>query len=244
MTTRPYDRDLAYIHDSGFGAFARNAGEAVLTMLQNAGIREGTVVDLGCGSGIWAERLVRAGYAACGIDISPDMIALARRRAPRARFEYASLLRAELPRCSAVTAMGECINYLFDRRSGAAAIPGLFRRVHDALKPGGMFILDVAASGRACGPPVKLVEGADWLALSMSREDVRTKVLTRRIVAFRRVGRLHRRSDEVHRLRLYKPEEIVRWLRAAGFRVRARRGYGSERLPGEWYVFIAAKPRE
>lgn len=244
VTPRAYARDLAYVHDDGFGAFARNAGAAVLAMLRKAGIRRGTVVDLGCGSGIWAARLVRAGYAAHGIDISPDMIALARRRAPRATFECASMLRAELPRCSAVTAMGECINYLFDRRAGADAIPGLFRRVHHALMPGGLFALDVATPGRASGPPVKLVERADWLVLSASREDVHTRTLTRRIVTFRRAGRLYRRSAEVHRLRLYQPEDVVRWLRESGFRVRTRRGYAAERLPGAWRVFIGRKPRK
>ncbi|MEP0845199.1 MAG: methyltransferase domain-containing protein [Phycisphaerae bacterium] len=243
MTARAYGRDLAYVHDAGFGAFARDAGAAVLAMLRKSGIRKGTVVDLGCGSGIWAARLVRAGYVAHGIDISPDMIALARRRTPRATFECVSLLRAALPRCSAVTAMGECLNYRFDRRAGAAAIQGLFRHVYDALEPGGLFVFDAAAPGRASGPPVKLVEGSGWLVLSTTQEGKRTRVLTRRIVTFRRDGGSWRRSDEVHRLRLYKPQEVARWLRAAGFRVRTRRGYVAERLPGEWHVFIAQTPR-
>src|SRR5215469_14060460 len=109
-----YTEDLAYIHDTGYGDFARTAAPALLESLRARGITSGLVVDLGCGSGIWAQALVAAGYDVLGIDISPAMIRLARRKAPGAKFRTASLLSAELPPCAAVTAIGECVNYAFD----------------------------------------------------------------------------------------------------------------------------------
>jgi ribosomal protein L11 methylase PrmA len=45
-----YENDLAYIHDRGFGAFATGSAPYLLKMLQQQGISEGLVVDLGCGS--------------------------------------------------------------------------------------------------------------------------------------------------------------------------------------------------
>jgi len=52
--TAPYAPDLAYVHDVGFGDFARDAGPALLAHFRKAGLAGGHVVDLGCGSGIWA----------------------------------------------------------------------------------------------------------------------------------------------------------------------------------------------
>jgi len=48
---RAYDEDLAYVHDVGFGDFARSVAPGVLEILRRSGITGGLVVDLGCGSG-------------------------------------------------------------------------------------------------------------------------------------------------------------------------------------------------
>jgi SAM-dependent methyltransferase len=111
---KPYRDDLAYIHDVGHGNFARGAAPGLLHFLHDRGITAGLVIDLGCGTGIWARELVRAGFAVLGIDISPSMIALARKRVPAAKFRIGSFLEAPLPECVAVTSLGECFNYLFD----------------------------------------------------------------------------------------------------------------------------------
>ena len=81
-----YREDLSFVHDAGFGGFARAAAPHLLDLLRRRGIESGAVVDLGCGSGIWARELVDAGYEALGIDASAAMVRLARRRAPAARF--------------------------------------------------------------------------------------------------------------------------------------------------------------
>src|SRR6202008_3944336 len=144
-----YQLDLAYIHDAGFGDYARKSAPGLLAILRRAGIRSGLVVDLGCGSGIWAAELIRRGYDVRGIDSSSAMIELARKQGPAARFVNASFLNAKLPACDAVTAIGEVFNYTFDRRNGPRQLAQLFRRVHQALRPGGAFIFDIAEPGRA-----------------------------------------------------------------------------------------------
>jgi SAM-dependent methyltransferase len=238
----PYATDLAYIHDTGHGWLARAAAIFVIDGLKRAGKSGGRVVDLGCGSGILAAALSRAGFDVLGIDQSAQMLGIARKRAPAARFVRASLFDAKLPRCCAVTATGECFNYLFDS-SSLSRLRRLFRRVYQALEPGGLFIFDIATPGRGGGKGKrqKNVFGRGWAIMLENDEDTRRAVLTRRIIAFRRVGRLYRRSQETHHLRLYRPQAIVRALRTAGFDVRTRRAYARERLPGGWIVFVAAK---
>ncbi len=240
----PYGEDLAFVHDVGFGGFARAAAPGVLEILAAAGVRSGRVVDLGCGSGIWAERLVERGYAVQGIDISEAMIRKARRRVPEAEFRVGSLFRDEIPPCAAVTSLGECLSYLVEPRAGRHGLLRLFRRVHAALAPGGVFVFDLIEPGelgtRARASVVARGEG--WLVAVDKEEDRERGILTRRIATFREVGRLYRRSDETHRLRLYRAGEVVRELRKAGFRARVVRSSGALPLPRARAGFVARKP--
>src|ERR1051326_4058162 len=105
----PYGDDLAYIHDAGFGGFANGSAPGLLALLDRAGLAARLVVDLGCGSGIWARHLTDAGFPVVGVDISPAMIKLARKRVPEAEFHVASFLDFEISACGAVTALGEVL---------------------------------------------------------------------------------------------------------------------------------------
>jgi len=238
-----YGRDLAYIHDTGFTGFARQAAPGVLALLRQNRIASGLVVDAGCGSGVWARELTGHGYQVLGIDISAQMIRLARRHAPHAKFRVGSFLSATLPACDAVTAMGECVNYAFDRKSGQRGLAGFFRRVYRALRPGGIFIFDIVEPGIVPeGMARKFVEGLDWAILLETREYPKGKTLTREIVSFRRVGNLFRRSDEIHRLHLYSGAELLAELGRAGFAARLLRGYGPFKFAPAHAGLLARKP--
>jgi len=238
-----YQDDLAYIHDVGFGDFAKNSAPGLLRVLRQNEIPTGLVIDLGCGSGIWARELSRAGYDVLGIDISPAMIEIARKRVPQAEFRIESLLKAKLPRCDAVTSLGECLNYLFDRRNSVNQLRRLFRRIYTALKPGGVFVFDIAEPGRAKGPRQKHIEGKDWAVLVEVDEDSATQRLTRRITSFRKVAEFYKRDEEVHRLQLYRRSAIAKELREAGFRVRTLKSYGEQEMIPGCVGFLARKSR-
>jgi SAM-dependent methyltransferase len=241
--TEAYDESLAYIHDVGFGDYARNSAPGLLEILRQAGIATGLVVDLGCGSGLWACELDSADYDVLGIDISAAMIDIARNRVPRAEFQIGSLLKAKLPKCAAVTSLGECFNYLFDKSNSVSELRRLFRRIYAALNPGGVLIFDVAEPGRGKGPRQKHKTGDDWAVLVEVDEDTLTNRLTRRITSFRRAGEFYKRDEEVHRLQLYKRSEVAKELRAAGFRVRTVRAYGDQPMIDGCIGFVARKPR-
>ena len=57
--TDAYRDDLAYIHDAGFGGFARAAAPVLVETLRQAAIMNGLVIDLGCGSGILSHEMRR-----------------------------------------------------------------------------------------------------------------------------------------------------------------------------------------
>jgi SAM-dependent methyltransferase len=193
---------------------------------------KGLVVDAGCGSGIWARELLRAGFAVFGFDASPSMIAIARTIAPAASLSVATVNDVSLPPCDAVTAIGEILNY------GASDLPSFFTRVHDALRIGGVFVFDLAEPS-SVHEGDRRIEGDDWVVIT--HKTVSGNTLTRRVTTFRDVDGEVRRSEETHVLRLYSRDEAVAMLRAAGFRVRVRRSYGTRRLPPAHNVFVARR---
>ena len=196
------------------------------------GIRDGLVVDLGCGSGIWAEILLGAGYDVLGIDASAELLRIARRRAPAARFVHASLDDADLPRCAAVTALGEVLSY-----GERASLVPVFKRIARALEPGGVLAFDVVGPGREPRPRRMWSDGDGWVVCVDVREEGRR--VTRDIMTFRRSGRTWRRSDETHVQRTFARDEVLAALAATGLEGRARRPYGRGHL-----AFTARKPRD
>jgi SAM-dependent methyltransferase len=234
-----YKDDLAYIHDVGFGDFAKQAAPGLLKILRLNGITKGLVIDLGCGSGIWTQELIKAGYEVLGVDISAAMIRLARKRTPQAQFVKQSFLKMRLPQCAAVTALGECFNYLFDKNNGKKTLFRFFSRVYEALSPGGVFIFDIVEPGLQTS--LRHAMGKDWAILVQVEEDSSKHILTRRITTFRRIGKLYRRDEETHCCRLYDRHELSGALRRLGFKVRLLRRYGLFRLYKNRVGFVARK---
>jgi SAM-dependent methyltransferase len=242
--TEFYGEDQAMIHHREFGDLAATAAELVIEELRSSGHRGGTVVDLGCGSGILARAMNDAGYDVFGVDISSDMADLARAEAPSARIVVGSVHDTAIPPAVAVTAIGEVLNYATDARAGMQALGDLARRVRAALVAGGVFVFDVTTPGRY-GPGRRRVvfhDREDW-SLAMDADE-NGSTLDRRIVVFRRTNDgLYRRTDEHHVLRLYDAGAVEVALRDAGFSVERRAGYGStatRSTPSQgWSVFVA-----
>lgn len=235
-----YSADLARVHHEGFDDVARNAAALVLDELRRSRGRTRLLVDLGCGTGTLASIVSDAEYDVVGVDVSDEMLRIARAHAPRARFVEASLFDYVLPECAAVTAVGEVLNYLF---AGEPQLAPFFTRVHDALERGGVFVFDVCAPGRVPnGDAARYVDHGDWVVYAHSIEDREQATLSRRITTFTRDGDAWRRTDEEHRQRLFAGADVEQQLRDAGFVVRRRRGYGALAFAAGTNVFVARKP--
>jgi SAM-dependent methyltransferase len=236
-----YRDDLAYVHHAGFGDFARGAAPGLLRLLRAAGIRSGTVVDLGCGSGLWLRALGRAGFAAVGVDRSAALLAIARRTAPRAELHRRSVYDFELPRCDAVTALGEVLSYVEPGGGSTPPLRPFFRRVARALRPGGLFVFDVLVAARRPMAYRSWRAGGSWLvAVDVAEERGRGR-LVREITTFRRAGAHWRRAHERHVQRVLARAEVAGALRAAGFSLRVSRRYGRMELPPRRLAFVARK---
>lgn len=224
-----YATDLAYIHHHGFSEFAESASAGIIDLLPRGGV----VADVGCGSGVLARELTRAGFAVHGFDASAAMIAMARTTAPDARFAVARFADAPLPSCDAIVCAGEVLNY------------GTFEEVRTfvanasrALRPGGVLLFDIAERGAYPPHDERRVGGDGWSVIAIKDSDGAR--LTRRVLTFREIGGEVRRSEEVHELELYERTAMLALLRPH-FSVRVRRSYGSYRLPNGHAVYVAVR---
>ncbi|WP_244258210.1 class I SAM-dependent methyltransferase [Streptomyces sp. Tu 2975] len=102
------------------------------------------VLDLGCGTGVpTAQRLADAGLEVVGVDLSKEMVGLARANVPHGTFHRLDIadLRPDGPtdlgRFDAVTAFFSLL--MLPR----AEIPEALRTVHHLLVPGGVFVLSM-----------------------------------------------------------------------------------------------------
>lgn len=239
-----YNKDLAYIHDAGFSDYAIKSAPGILEILNSNHITDGLIVDLGCGSGLSAQELIKSNYRIFGVDWSQSLIEIARQRVPDAEFQVGSLFQVNIPVCNAVISIGECLNYLFDPDNNYQTLIQLFRRIHNALTPGGVFIFDIAEPGQVTTPTTKgFTEGEDWVVLVEKHENQEHKTLTRRIITFRQVGEHYRRDDEVHQLQLYPATEVAKKLSQVGFEVKMMRNYAQFNLPPAHVAFVAQKLR-
>ena len=211
--------------------------------MRRSSIDKGQVIDLCCGSGLLTRELSAAGYEVLGIDISEALLDMARERVPRARFRQESIWKSELPPCVAVTAIGECFNYLFDEYNTQQALYELLYRIHKALDPGGLLLFDVAEPGRVPGSGLQHVhtEGEDWAVFMTAEEDRTNRLLTRRITTFRKVGELYRRDQEIHRLRLVTRSELLEQLGGLGFKVYILDSYEQLQFPPGHTGFLVHK---
>ncbi|TYB92852.1 class I SAM-dependent methyltransferase [Micromonospora sp. WP24] len=98
---------------------------------------DGPVADLGCGTGTVTAHLAGLGLDVFGIDLSPGLLAVARRNHPGLRFEEGSMTALTLPegRLAGITAWYSIIHVPDD------LLPGTFSGFHRALAPGGHLAL-------------------------------------------------------------------------------------------------------
>jgi SAM-dependent methyltransferase len=126
----------AHADSDEYDVFTPQANDRLIaTFKRLSGLPSGArVADLGCGSGVFTELLRRAGYRSVGLDISPKLVALGRRKYPGLELIEgdAENLPFETASLDGVLLSG-LVHHFPDPRRLAA-------EVQRVLKPGGRFV--------------------------------------------------------------------------------------------------------
>lgn len=134
---RVYD---AFMDDVPYEEWSRY----VIRLLEQEGIKDGLILELGCGTGSMTERLAKAGYDMIGVDRSADMLEIAMEKREESGQEILYLLQDmrefELyGTVRAVISVCDSVNYITDESD----LLQVFRLVNNYLDPGGIFLFDL-----------------------------------------------------------------------------------------------------
>ncbi len=146
ITSRFYDAVNAHVDHGAWCDFI----EAVFARYGKNGEKPSLVLDLGCGTGVITLELARRGYDMTGVDVSPEMLGVAKERAlemgvsdvlwlcqDMREFELYGTVDAAVSTCDGV-------NYLLTGKDLDAA----FSLVHNYLAPEGLFVFDVSSRAK------------------------------------------------------------------------------------------------
>jgi 2-polyprenyl-3-methyl-5-hydroxy-6-metoxy-1,4-benzoquinol methylase len=143
-----------YPHDR-----ARRRGDQILAYLRSLRLERPTILDLGCGTGWFANELAQLGPTT-GIDLSEEAIAKARSQFPQVAFEAGNLYDMLLPeRHFDVVVSQEVIAHVPDQR-------GYLEIAARVLRPGGYLVVTTPnrfVHERTQMPPQPPGHIEDWL---------------------------------------------------------------------------------
>ena len=204
----------------------REWADYIIETLAQDGIRDGLVLELGCGTGTVTEMLADAGYDMIGIDNSEEMLAEAMEKRAESGHDILYLLQDmrefELyGTVRAVVSICDCMNYILEEED----LLEVFRLVNNYLDPGGIFVFDM-------NTPYKYREVIGNTTIAENREegsfiwencfDEESQVNEYALTLFiKEEDDLYRKHEEFHYQKAYEPERVKELLEEAGLKVEA-----------------------
>jgi SAM-dependent methyltransferase len=232
-------RKLAHYYDMlGWAAFSDTAYRKLTEFIADRGLRVGSIMDMACGTGTLAYRLAAQGYEVWGIDLSADMIRVAKEKREKAKvtLRRADMRNARLGRrFDLVTCFFDSLNHCMT----AEELQGSFGTACRHLNPGGCFLFDMNTLGGLKNWYVNDVKRRSNYTLTRSGfYNEETKVATVAIEAFVKRGNRYDRVFEVFHETGYPNSVIRKSLREVGLKgIRIKpfaEGYTDEKPPRIW----------
>jgi len=232
-------RKLAHYYDMlGWATFSNAAYKKLTEFIEANNLCVGSILDLACGTGTLAYKLAHDGYEVWGIDLSLDMIRVAKAKQGKAKvtFRRADMHNARLGRrFDLVTCFFDSLNHCTTPEELQAS----FETAHRHLNSGGYFLFDMNTLAGLKNWYVNDVKRRSNYTLTRSGfYNEETKVATVAIEAFVKRGKLYDRLFEVFHETAYPNSVIRKSLQEAGLkRVQIKpfeEGYIGEKPPRIW----------
>ncbi len=135
---------MSQFYDIEWGKWAHFYVSTIGELLGNHGKTVGCILDIACGTGTLAIDLAKRGNDILRIDLSPEMIAIARAKAASAMLTNIAFQTADMKsfipdrQFDGALCTYDSLNYLLESR----ALISTFQNVSFALTPGGFFVFD------------------------------------------------------------------------------------------------------
>jgi len=252
MTTN-YHHFAKHYHSGPYTLFAeRVSRETFPHLLEVLDFSPKTLLDMACGSGIFAIAMAKKGLKVTGMDVSEPLLKIAREEAhyKGVEVEWVNASMSEFN----PTHLYDCVTCWFDSLNYLLHIEDLsntFKKACESLSPGGYFIFDMnTLYGLAVQwqrfPYFIQQETTDYLEITENSYDYELGIAEMRIIMFERTGKTWSRHEEIHRERGYAVDDILLLLENAGFVVEHLTGDPRQLTPlgdkdGRLWV-VARKP--
>ncbi len=226
--------DFAYIYDNLIDQDYEKWADYIEEIFKKHGAKPKLVLDLGCGTGSITNILAKRGYDMIGVDLSPDMLNVARDKAMEEGSDVLYLCQDirefELyGTVDAIICTLDVLNYITDPED----LGHVFALVKNYLNPDGIFIFDINTEHK-----LKNVLGNntfinDENGIFYTWENEYSENISNQYLTFfaENEDGLYERFDENHVQRAYSIEEI-----------RGKLNVNKLSLEGEYALFGFEKP--
>ena len=192
--------------------------------LKEYGVKDGLVLELGCGTGSMTELLAEKGYDMIGVDNSEDMLEIAMEKRIESGHDILYLLQNmqefELyGTVRAIVSVCDCVNYVTEKNE----LQEVFRLVNNYLDPQGIFIFDfntVYKYKEVMGDTVIAEDRGEcsfiWDNYYYDEEKINEYDLTLFIREEGKEKNLYRKYQETHYQRGYTLDEMKELIQGSG----------------------------
>jgi SAM-dependent methyltransferase len=201
-----YEKETAFVEDI-FKAFTKPK----------------SILEIGCGTGNYTQILHRKGYEMTGLDISENMIKVARKKCD-CNFVVGDVCDFSLSeRFDACVALFAVMGYVTEN----SGVKKAFTNIHRHLKPNGLFVFDVwnGLAVLSTPPELRVKEFKDDETKVLRIGYPKLKALDHvceikyKLLVTDKTNRSYSEFEEGHTVRFYFPQELKLLLEMSGFEV-------------------------
>lgn len=188
------------------------------SLFKKIGIKPHIVLDLGCGTGTLANEMSKLGFDVLGVDLSDEMLSLAKSKYPDILFIKQDMRELDLyGTCGAIYSSLDCINYILDE----SELAHVFSLCANFLDDGGAFVFDVSTPHKLAninGGNTFVIENENCFGVWENSFEGNILDMTLNFFVTDN-GKTYTRFEENQTQRAWNRDEILRLSKDTGFRL-------------------------